>query len=109
MARAVLYCFIAYPFQIHEDSFPRRCIPWLVHTAMSEEVSLWEKHRNFTLHQLQENRNPFIDFTHWAAVIDFEKFIFSGGRLSKSEIKEKRQRRNLLRSQQKQERKNKLC
>lgn len=95
MARAVLYSLIAYPNQVHENLFPRSCLPWLIRKAVTEEVSLWEKHRNYTLYQLQGNRNPFIDFPHWASILDFEQFAYSLGRLSKTQHKEERIRRKI--------------
>lgn len=41
-------------------------------------VSLYEKHRNLAIYDLQGNRNPFIDFPEFAEKWIFEKDGFNG-------------------------------
>jgi endonuclease I len=39
--------------------------------AREEPVSDHEKHRNWTIHTAQKNRNPFVDHPEWIDRIDF--------------------------------------
>jgi hypothetical protein len=70
-ARAFLYIMQGYPGCLGSERFPRGAEAWVVKHGSQENVSLWEKHRNFLLHSLQGNRNPFIDFPKLALIIDF--------------------------------------
>ncbi|KRX01020.1 hypothetical protein PPERSA_09626 [Pseudocohnilembus persalinus] len=70
-ARATLYILICYSESMNELKFPKNLIPKIIDLACNEPVTIWEKHRNQILFELQGNRNPFIDFPDWAKKIDF--------------------------------------
>ena len=36
-----------------------------------EPPSVYEHHRNESIFEIQENRNPFIDFPDWVDLVDF--------------------------------------
>ncbi len=71
VARATLYFLVRYPGYITESVFPLDDLTEIVQWAIYEPISEWELHRNFEIFQVQGNRNPFIDYQHWAELIDF--------------------------------------
>jgi len=71
VARSTLYILVTYDKAMNEKKFPKEFLEWIIDQALNDKVSLWEKHRNYELHKLQGNRNPFIDFPNLAKVIDF--------------------------------------
>lgn len=73
VCRATLYTLLAYPGSFHRSYFPLESLGWIKEVAMSEPVSLWERHRNAELFKLQGNRNPFVDNPGWVEYIDFSK------------------------------------
>ena len=73
ICRATLYTLVCYEDTFHKSYFPLNALPWIIEKAVSEPVTLWEKHRNQELFRLQKNRNPFIDNPQWAKLISFEK------------------------------------
>ena len=60
VARAALYFLLRYPGVI--KVYQNKDIEVLKSWAIAQPVSLYEKHRNYEIYQLQGNRNPFIDF-----------------------------------------------
>jgi len=70
-ARSTLYIMVAYPKALDRARVPEVFLPWLVETAASEPVTLWEKHRNMVGFKHQGNRNPFTDYPEWATALDF--------------------------------------
>ncbi|WP_313885224.1 endonuclease [Clostridium sp. DJ247] len=70
-ARAVLYFLLRYPGKIKEDRKNRINIDLLLKWHKEFPVSLYEKHRNKAIYELQGNRNPLIDFPQCADSIDF--------------------------------------
>lgn len=72
-ARATLYFLVRYPGYVTTSDMPYTGLTTLVQWAMSEPVSLWEKHRNYAIYSVQGNRNPFIDYPAWAGTVDFKR------------------------------------
>ena len=73
VCRATLYTLVAYEHTFHQSYFPSESLEWIINKAVTEPVTLWEKHRNQELFKLQTNRNPFIDHPEWASQIDYTK------------------------------------
>ncbi len=71
VARATLYFLVRYPHTI--DRYNQSDIQTLIEWHINEPPTLYEKHRNASIQQLQGNRNPFIDFPKLAAKVDFSK------------------------------------
>ncbi|PLR82396.1 endonuclease I family protein [Bacillus sp. V33-4] len=67
VARATLYFFIRYEGAINIKE--KVDLNFLLDWHHSFPVSIYEKHRNAAIHELQGNRNPFIDYPEWAARI----------------------------------------
>lgn len=70
-ARGFLYVMQGYPGCVASDRFPRGSEDWVREFGSLENVSFWEKHRNFCIHLLQGNRNPFVDFPRLVHLVDF--------------------------------------
>lgn len=69
VARAMLYFLLRYPKAI-KHSFQRQIdINILLKWHQQFEVTLYEKHRNQAIYQIQGNRNPFIDYPELAEKI----------------------------------------
>lgn len=62
VARATMYFLTRYPAILPQERMRLIDIPMLVKWHQDHPVSLYEKHRNWSIFQLQGNRNPFIDF-----------------------------------------------
>eukprot|EP00211_Chloroparvula_japonica_P007011 CAMPEP_0119157838 /NCGR_PEP_ID=MMETSP1310-20130426/52959_1 /TAXON_ID=464262 /ORGANISM="Genus nov. species nov., Strain RCC2339" /LENGTH=391 /DNA_ID=CAMNT_0007150457 /DNA_START=215 /DNA_END=1389 /DNA_ORIENTATION=+ len=73
VARAVLYTLVCYRHTFHKEYFSTKRLEWLVVTASTEPVSRWELHRHAELARLQGARNPFVDFPHWARLVNFDR------------------------------------
>ncbi|MNC25049.1 Extracellular ribonuclease precursor [compost metagenome] len=58
-ARATLYFLLRYPGMIDSSRVDELLLLQWHHTF---PVTLYEKHRNLAIFELQGNRNPFIDF-----------------------------------------------
>lgn len=73
VARATLYFLIRYPGLIAptDDEMPADRVPILLDWHRSEPPSLWERHRNASIAQVQGNRNPLIDHPDWGDQVDF--------------------------------------
>ncbi len=73
VARATLYFLLRYPRKVGDD--PREIRPEDLATLLQWNreypVTLYERHRNAAIQELQGNRNPFIDHPEWADKIDF--------------------------------------
>lgn len=73
VARATLYFLLRYPRKIGDD--PRELRPEDLATLLrwnrENPPTLWERHRNVAIADLQGNRNPFIDHPDWADRVDF--------------------------------------
>lgn len=70
VARATLYFLIRYPNRIQKELAD---ISLMLKWHQTFPVSIYEKHRNLAIHELQGNRNPFIDFPEMAEAIFFKK------------------------------------
>lgn len=66
VARATLYFLIRYPNTIKKEL---EDVSLLLKWHQTFPVSIYEKHRNLAIHELQGNRNPFIDFPEIAESI----------------------------------------
>ncbi|AQR93670.1 endonuclease [Clostridium saccharoperbutylacetonicum] len=71
VARATLYFLLRYPEKIKESRKDRINIELLLKWHKDFPVSLYEKHRNKAIWEIQGNRNPFIDFPECAYNINF--------------------------------------
>ncbi|WP_409288171.1 endonuclease I family protein [Peribacillus sp. SCS-37] len=67
-ARATLYFFIRYG----SDFLERADMDLMIEWHLSNPVTLYEKHRNAAIHEIQGNRNPFIDFPDLAGNMNIE-------------------------------------
>ncbi len=63
VARATFYFLIRYPDAINKKQVD---LPLLLDWHNRFPVTLYEKHRNQAIEELQGNRNPFIDYPGWA-------------------------------------------
>ncbi|MCE7993308.1 MAG: hypothetical protein HEP71_15080 [Roseivirga sp.] len=73
VARATLYFLVRYPGEISaytadDIDLLRR---WDEEFPVNREDDLYELHRNQTIHEVQGNRNPFIDFDGLSARVNF--------------------------------------
>jgi len=71
IAREQLYMLVTYPVVAKASNLEGLPLEWLVDTARHEPVTLFEKHRNQAIYEVQYNRNPFIDFPEWVDLVDF--------------------------------------
>ncbi|GGH44077.1 hypothetical protein GCM10008014_05240 [Paenibacillus silvae] len=71
-ARAVLYFLLRYPGKIQQQN-KHVDLNLLLDWHKRHPVSLFEKHRNQAIYQLQGNRNPLIDFPALAGQIVFDE------------------------------------
>jgi endonuclease I len=69
VARATLYFLLRYPKKAR--AYGADDIATLVRWSQKEPPSLYEKHRNAAIQELQGNRNPFIDHPEWVTQVDF--------------------------------------
>lgn len=70
-ARAVLYFLLRYPGKVGDDLMLRFPVDTLLDWHKKHPVSVYEKHRNMAIFELQGNRNPLIDFPDFADRIDY--------------------------------------
>ncbi|MBI1223734.1 MAG: hypothetical protein GC192_00740 [Bacteroidetes bacterium] len=73
VARATLYFLIRYPKII--SNYNQQDIQTLLEWHINEPPTIYEKHRNFAIQELQGNRNPFIDYPKLASKVDFSNGI----------------------------------
>jgi endonuclease I len=73
VSRSTLYFLLRYPGIVgdseHELTADR--LEMLLGWHQAEPVTDYERHRNFVIAELQDNRNPLIDHPEWARRIDF--------------------------------------
>ncbi|OCA82144.1 endonuclease I family protein [Pseudobacillus wudalianchiensis] len=69
VARATLYFLLRYPGEVSQYS--NQDIELLLKWHNDYKVSIYEKHRNKAIFDIQKNRNPLIDFPQYADKIDF--------------------------------------
>ncbi len=62
VARATLYFLLRYHSELLDEYKERIDIELMIKWHKEYEVSLYEKHRNNEIYNIQGNRNPFIDF-----------------------------------------------
>lgn len=68
-ARATLYFLLRYPGVVNR--YDAQDIQLMQDWSRRYPPTLWEKHRNAAIEELQGNRNPLIDFPDMAEKIDF--------------------------------------
>ncbi|MEI2358674.1 endonuclease I family protein [Mesobacillus zeae] len=61
-ARAMMYFFLRYPKAVKNEFQAKIDIPLLIKWHEEYPATLYEKHRNQAIYNIQGNRNPFIDF-----------------------------------------------
>lgn len=71
VSRAFLYFLVRYRGAISRHHVPEPALDVICRWAANGEVVLWEKHRNAELHEIQGNRNPFIDMPWLALKLNF--------------------------------------
>ncbi len=73
VARATMYFLMRYPSAIsaYTEEGIALLKQWDTQFPVDRENNLYELHRNQTIHQVQGNRNPFIDFDGLSSRIDF--------------------------------------
>lgn len=69
VARATLYFILRYPKKAR--SYTQDDVETLIRWHEKNPPSLYERHRNAAIQELQGNRNPFIDHPEWANQVDF--------------------------------------
>ncbi|WP_428912365.1 endonuclease I family protein [Niallia sp. Krafla_26] len=72
IARDMLYFLIRYPHTIKKSFVKQINVHLLLHWHEQFNVTIYEKHRNQAIYQIQGNRNPFIDFPELAQKVNFQ-------------------------------------
>lgn len=82
VARATLYFLLRYPGEIGDRAgeYTKQDIKTLLKWHHENPVSLYEKHRNQAIAEVQGNRNPLIDHPEWADKIDFAQGLGDYGK-----------------------------
>lgn len=73
VARAMFYFLVRYPEVIKKSLLKKVNFPVLLKWNRDFPVTIYEKHRNLAIYEIQGNRNPFIDFPNLADRIWLEK------------------------------------
>ena len=71
VCRATLYFLVRYPGAVQNGQYDAQRIETVKRWAREDPVSDQERHRNWTIHTIQKNRNPFVDHPDWIDLIDF--------------------------------------
>lgn len=71
VARATLYFLVAHKQKIDAAPYGAAELEMLRAWSNEEPPSAYEHHRNESIFEIQENRNPFIDFPDWVDLVDF--------------------------------------
>ncbi|MBN9417443.1 MAG: endonuclease [Candidatus Eremiobacteraeota bacterium] len=79
VARATLYFMLRYPKKA--AAYSADDLALLLKWHKQEPPSLYEKHRNQAIEEMQGNRNPLIDHPEWAEKIDFTQGVLKNPRL----------------------------
>lgn len=79
VARATLYFMLRYPKKA--AAYSAEDLALLLEWHKKEPPSLYEKHRNQAIEEMQGNRNPLIDHPEWAAKIDFSQGVLKTPRV----------------------------
>ncbi len=74
VARATLYYLLRYPGMI-EKNYNKNGVAVLMDWHERNPVSLYERHRNYKIYQMQGNRNPLIDIPDLVGKVNFENGI----------------------------------
>ncbi|MFN8606914.1 MAG: endonuclease [Vulcanimicrobiota bacterium] len=69
VARATLYFMLRYPKKA--AAYGAEDLATLLAWHKKDPPSLYERHRNQAIQEMQGNRNPFIDHPEWAEKVDF--------------------------------------
>lgn len=82
VARATLYFLLHYPGKLGEKpgEYTRADLATLVKWHKDDPVSLYERHRNAAIQELQGNRNPLVDFPDLVDKLDFSQGLATWGR-----------------------------
>ena len=72
VARAALYYLLRYPRML-ENNYNEERLATLIEWHKNNPVSIYEKHRNNKIYQIQGNRNPLIDFPDLWDKVEFKK------------------------------------
>ncbi|MBI3929136.1 MAG: endonuclease [Armatimonadetes bacterium] len=77
VARATLYFLVRYPGKVgnREGQYGAEDIATLQQWSREHPPTLYERHRNQAIEELQGNRNPFIDHPEWADQIDLGRAL----------------------------------
>jgi endonuclease G, mitochondrial len=82
VARATLYFLLRYPGAIGDQpgEYKASDLKMLIDWSNRFPVTVYEKHRNQAIAQVQGNRNPLIDFPELANKIDFTQGLGAWGK-----------------------------
>ncbi|PQD95722.1 endonuclease I [Pradoshia eiseniae] len=69
VARATMYFLIRYPDKLPKERIRLIDMAMLYKWHQENPVTVYEKRRNWLIHQLQGNRNPFIDYPDTANIL----------------------------------------
>jgi endonuclease I len=73
VARATLYFLLTHKEKIDDSKYDAAAIETLRAWARATPPSAYERHRNEAIFEVQDNRNPLIDFPAWVDRIDFSR------------------------------------
>lgn len=71
VCRATLYFLVRYPRAVRNGQYDAQRIETVKRWAREDRVTDHERHRNWTIHTIQRNRNPFVDYPAWIDRVDF--------------------------------------
>lgn len=75
VARATLYFLLRYPGTItaHPDHYTQDSLRTLLSWHVQHPATVYERHRNAAIQELQGNRNPLINFLQLSETVDFTR------------------------------------
>ena len=72
VSRATLYFIVRYPGAVNQNGeYSAERLKTVIRWAREDPVTDYEKHRNWTIHTAQGNRNPFVDHPDWIERVEF--------------------------------------